>query len=445
MIATVISAFLLFTHTVHADAGKSRTQVEFANSTFQNVLLKCPERIWPGLEWTQTGILLISYLDKSAWMIGTENIVATRINFALVPDEAGSVSDFKILELHGKTILAINLDGYAGDADTIPLGVAVHELFHRLGQIGWEMPSRPRGDIYPLLSGPRYARAMLLSALQSFANGGANDLSAASFWLEKWQAAAPEEVLLSTDRREGTARYVEQTAIALGKIGCAADQKRLFEVTGEWIDHQSLAKMPGLDGEGYTLGAVAAFLLDRRSDDWKAKVPAGKSPLELLLDGQKAERARENAELRDSISVQVEAANSDIMQWIAPFSSQLESQKYWRVIIPDSWANKTSGFEGFFIPRSAASLTYAIFAAGTEYAAPSSSTQWMILTDHTLGLQAPGEAQPCANKGTEFLISKSAVKSKRGHYSAHAQNIDFEFSAMSITRGHFNFLCPTAN
>jgi len=441
MLASVLT-LAVFSFSGKAHAQEMAAKVKFSNAAFHDVLLKCPESVWPGLDWSTTGILLISREARQVWYISAKTTAPDTMSLSALPKEAGGLDDFKIFPFRGKTVLALNLDKYQRDEVTLPGAVAVHELFHRIGQANWKLAASKRGDFYPLLAQPRIDRGMLLSEMQTYAGGDTLALPRAAFWYDKWKTDAPEEIQYTTDAREGTAKYVERLTVERTRAGgCAGD---VSAGVAQWIRSQNANDLHGLDGEGYTIGAVAGFLLDRAKTPWKEAMKNGATPLELLMNGAERQSGPEDFDLHTVITARIDAANVEIGHLADPFAAQLKNPDYYRVIIPDGWTGGYFGLMGAVIPRASPAQTYLIFPFGQEF--QSGKQNWMILTNPSLAVVRTDENPPCASKGgLEFLVSKSKITSKANHFSAHTANLDFEILGKSVARDGLSYLCPATN
>lgn len=430
----ILSAFL-----TSAAADDWTLRVQFASSVWQNTLIKCPEKIWPGLDWSNTGMLLVSReLKRAAFITAAKNPETLRITS--VPKDSVSVEDFKIISFRGKTVAVINYDKQVSADVSSPSVLAVHELFHKIGQVGWKLTATRRGDLFPFLAQPRIDRGMVMFEMQKYSEGDGFALPRAAYWYSKWKADAPDEISFATDTREGTARYVEIIAIEYARAGCEGNIEpfTLAEI-------RSLAPndLHGLDGEGYALGSTAGFLLDKLKPDWKATVKFGPSPLELLFNGVQLQSGPEDFDLHLSISDRMDQANNEVGQIVKPVEDWLMDPDIFRVVIPETWSPDNVGLMATLIPRQAPNRSYLLFPYGQEF--HSGKGGWMILTNTTAGVLRPDEPAPCPRRGVEFLVPKTKISTQGTRYSAHTAYLDFDFVAQPVARGGLFYLCPVTN
>lgn len=436
MVATLVS--LLFSAVfAHAGIEDAELRVQFANNTFQEALYRCPERVWPGMNWSTTGAVFVSADLRKAWFI-TQGLKAP-VSIGM-SREFQNVSEFKIATYRGKTVAIVNLDKYFQENISMPTALAVHELFHAVGQAGWKMPAQKRGDFFPLDAKPRVARAMILAEFQKYSSGDLNALGRAAYWFNIWKAEAPDELRFTTDGREGTAKYVERIALELGRYGCSANIVLPLE---QWVGEQSPINYFGLDAEGYVLGAVAGILLDRSGVEWKTAVKQGASPLDLLLNTVTPTVGLVDPAFTRDIDIKVYSVNAEVSHLADPLTMVNSADAYYRIVVPDTWIGPSLGLLGIFVPRTSPDQTYLIFSYGQEFSGGRRGS-WMTLTSPALGLvRGDDKVLPCGYRGIEFLVPKAQVSKDGDMYAGHTGNVDFEFTARAVvSRDGLIRLCP---
>jgi hypothetical protein len=108
--------------------------------------------------------------------------------------------------------------------------------------------------------------------------------------VKAWMAALKKEFpgaskqLVGVDRAEGTAEFAGMLSNALGKLGCDADPRALKAQLLQELDDRMLPVPAPVDSQAYLLGSAAGLLMDEMGErNWKEKVMAGKTPIEVLL------------------------------------------------------------------------------------------------------------------------------------------------------------------
>jgi hypothetical protein len=260
---------------------------EWLNSS----MIRCPNKVWPGYNFRRVNVLLGA--DGQAPMLwrGTtgrlESITATQVP----KDTFAGMYGFPPFDGDSTISFFVNKD--MQDNFIAPpqatLKFTVHEAFHHFFQAMWIWGNeKERGTPYPVSFVPRLYRRLVFDHLKSYAASGAEteELAKAAYWYEKWKTNFPDEYAVNVDRKEGTARYVEDLVDVIAKRGCDASDKEIMtdlleSNRGEFALEHTFA----LDMEGYVLGAMAGNILQflQRDPDWQMQVAQGPSTLELLF------------------------------------------------------------------------------------------------------------------------------------------------------------------
>lgn len=248
-------------------------------------------RVWPGLDYTDVNLLLISVNHKDGqpryWSLtihGMRQVTAGELGQVSQP----AVDNFAIEKVMGKKGVIITLDSTrpAESPETL-FRLATHELVHGWFQpdIASLSPSQSRNSRYPLDYRPRLYRFMVIKNLQQAARQPQETLHLcqARYWFNKWQTEYQEEYqrIKVFDILEGSAFYIEQMIVALKKetnlLQAGASLSSGFNITP--------AEDLTLDSESYILGDVAGVLLDKRLPQWKSTFYTNQvPPAELLLN-----------------------------------------------------------------------------------------------------------------------------------------------------------------
>lgn len=408
-----------------------------ANSMYHNVLSRCPERIWPGLTWNNAGFVLFSPSTQKAWEIrgGVGATEPLELAYAALAEEFLAIPHFRIVHNGEGSTAFVNVDNLNRSEDE-PGAVAVHELFHETEQRGWRMVVDARGDLYPLLSGPRVTRAMLLEDLK------AGRLGAAAARFQHWRETWPEEDRLNTDGREGTARYVEQRALILNELGCEASEDAVLKRAEEWIQSLSLATESDLDLEGYLLGAVAAFRLDKENPDWRITSHEGITPLELLLrERVQTEVPPVDPAFESTVSARLDRSQFRLEMLLEPALAELNHAGSVRVVIPRTARNL--GYADYVL-RADPSLTARLqLNARTERVFEDPRGEEFVAFG-PYAVRFAASQTPCGPDLYTFIVLPRENLSTDGRrFAGRSEMIDFNLSGHLVEAGGHTYLCPS--
>lgn len=396
-------------------------QVLFTQSLISNVLNRCPQRVWPGVDWRNTSVTLFSHETGRGWRIsGTKG----RIEAAGAPP---GIKVFQVQEDLRGIHIAINMDA-TSDVEE-PASIMVHELFHGLAQKHWKQESLVGVDIYPIEAEARLNRIMLFNSLKR------GKIDHAAYWYQQWRLSSPEEVQITRDRIEGSAIYVEWRALAVNALGCDASAEQLNQELMKRLEHEEVTATTGLDLEGYIMGAAAFYHLARQNyPNWHKRIAEGVSPVELLTDshiaGAEAVSESFRSEIEDIISFQ----NEWLEEIFAPLTSALNDPRYFRVAIPAAWQGKYIRFGAMIRPRGNLKLVFQQIAGGQTF-------KNITLTETNLSYDFP--EMICAGATSYLLVPKYMVQIKSGRYQHASEQLQFDFSATHLEVQGLEFLCPS--
>jgi len=407
---------------------------------FHEVLLRCPERLWPELDWSQTQFLFASGKSKQAWLIGAGAPQPEVLSETEVPPVAYSAA-YSFFEFRGKTTVTIGLDMPFYDENMSPFDLAVHEMFHHYGQKGWKRSGGGRGTLVPLDFEPRYIRAEMLSALKA-AYQDPTQLRVAADWYQEWSTRFPHELQSTTDGYEGTANYVETMSRILQRKTCAAtDQTVQQEIAARLDRFQSSPGMP-FDAEGYGLGALAGMMMDKLGMDWKGGVALGITPLSQLLAGKATSLPVSHPQLRAEFQKKYAELNLEIDQWRLPFEQKLGSTNYVRVAVPGNWGEGAYSPKGFYIPKEDPKALYTPFNG--EHRFESKTGEWIVAADSTVGYSREG-LEICPSTNWYFLVPRSAISEVNGAFRVNDGEVTFDVGGAYQTGGDgFTYLCSAS-
>ncbi len=348
---------------------------------------------------------------------------------------------YSILEFTGKTTVTIHLDQLEEANADVPLGVAVHELFHYVGQENWHVNTEVKGDIVPINAEPRYHRAMLLRELKTSIADDELSLERAKSYYNVWRAKTPEEAQIASDGNEGTATYVEKQTVFLNQLGCGASNRQLQKKTNEWIMQQSFT-IEGLQGEGYYFGAIAGFLLDRVRPEWKHSMKYASSPFDLLFSSDDEVEVKDDFNLYQSISAEVNALAGEVNDWVGEFERHLSDGQYARVGLPDHWQESSINLIGQFTPVDHLDLSYQIYAQDQKFNSPTLASNYFRLDKSEMSVAVPIDQSACTNSSTFFLIPLKSIKSFADKSVANEDGFKFSLVATKVSQDGFTYLCP---
>ncbi|WP_027460273.1 hypothetical protein [Deinococcus murrayi] len=294
----------------------------------------------------------------AAWPGGEQAAVETIVTdgAAAYRLKSGQVSSFPLAELPASirqaTGLSFKLDRagrrayYRLDAAFLSLiaepakgtviQLVVHENFHGFVQgDNWPEVSRllaagsRRVQPYPIVAEPRAYRSALterlLAALTTPDPARRTRLLAEAAGLyQGWKTRFPEEARLSrwTDIIEGTATYFE-TRVGLMTQGADGNTS----VLATYLPQHLPPAQPDLTTEAYRLGALAGLLLDQEGDplQWKRRVMAGMTPLELLLGSRTPKETAPSAAALGEAQAAADRLNAALAPQLEPVLTHLRA------------------------------------------------------------------------------------------------------------------------
>lgn len=234
-------------------------------------------KVWPTYNYENHNFVLFYLNDETG-----EPIEAVLINSSgfrkLEKSEYENISypnaeGYTEIEFENKPSIAMSVDDYSmnqNDSVNQIYKTATHELVHFYYQSEINVTEgSSRYQSYPIDKNPRLIRRMLYARLiDAFENPDKEDeyLSKAKFWLDKYNLEYKSESdgIRSTDIAESIARFSENLSTFIGK-----------ELSQEEIKDELNKSIPkdiyfiSADGESYEIGNVAAYILDRKSPEWK--------------------------------------------------------------------------------------------------------------------------------------------------------------------------------
>ncbi|RFU88282.1 hypothetical protein DY218_02435 [Streptomyces triticagri] len=348
---------------------------ELTDSVQQDVAKVWPHtgRIWPGVDFSDHQVLLsdgsTTYaLDaKGMKPVSAQDLKQNKID---IP----SPDSFDVVTWQGKPALIIrpakdlgagqkaDPTGLTAREPAYSFGLASHEQFHPYVQNAPKSPwtslqkleksAGDRTELYPLKPEPRIARAMvynsLLSALQQPKERDAF-LAEAAYWNTKWTKNYPEDAegQEATDLLEGTAKYFEQSAIAMAAVDRPGDPAQVRAYLAKTLKPMKVASK-GI--EPYAIGTVALLNADAKGLDVKESLTTEPTtPLAALLKGVKPAGSQSApADVTRGIEQGVQASNKELGPLIEPFVADVQDKSKSVLMLPVESVSGSVGGKGFY-------------------------------------------------------------------------------------------------
>ena len=413
----VLMAALVFTLPARANQSYF-TEVISLVDKFKETMVKCPERIWSNYNWNELNIVFLYPSQSSSWIWDIDPNVIRKIDNRRLPSRSsGLLYDF--FEIDGQSTQSLNMENGPSNDELFQLGV--HEFFHIQEQGGWpgkygsEQPYyQNRGTTYPIDARPRYYRRMLFDNLEGyFASNNEEYLKKAKYWFDRWAGEYPDEIILSTDTREGTAYYVETMAWALADLGCTATEEQLKNhvlaqvrnMFGDSVSGHILA----LDREGYDIGGLSSLILRFNNTDlpdWNQKMAEGDSPLEVLFAGVASVPGNHDEYLREGFIYTASAMNREYGLILDDDIENYSNKDYIRVSAPDYWIQPTF-FPQFFAYSSKIGKDMYPYARNHHFLSPDEDGSNYIVKANAVVI--PHGRNPCTEIYEFVLVSSDAI------------------------------------
>lgn len=443
---TLLLAALAFLSPSLAAAGHHGAAAT-ASRAFHEVLLRCPARVWPGIDWSELQILFSDSKATDAWLVGRAYREPARVSKdQTIEDmfEPGFTSGF--LEFRGRHTLAVSTDRGPDEAS---VRTAVTGLFREAVQAEWDNPVfDDRGHLFPLLPEPRYFRRMvqenLLRALELLAAGRdpRPALETAAWWQARWKKYFPEELAFRTEASDGTALYAEQTARLLSNLGCAAPAPE-FHGGLRRVARSELALETGAfhAREGALIGALSSFLLNELSPGWQKQMNGRLMPSDLLFRGlayrAQPERHALLREYRDTVGRQQALARAHL----EPELYRARDKSFVRVSVPGSWQKGELDVGESYVHRANKSFAYFFLGRRSQFQGDYGKAE---LPARAVLHQGPN---PCGGNGLSFLVPASAIRKEDGTgnsriFHASWNGISFRLRGTSRELAGYPWVCP---
>ena len=292
--------------------------MEEMKSMLDRTIYSCPERIWPGLDWSKKSIIVAEPSRPSAYLLKNGQVKELP---ASVATSFGDSYDFGQWE--GEDAVYVNLEMENVDAETI-FGLLVHEGFHHLAQRTPPLSAyHPQGreDRYPFKPEPRIQREELRLNLSNYLKTNASTaLGQAAFWHSQ---AILNENSVGMDVTEGSAAYVENIALALLKHGCEADEAK---IVAEMLEAIPARQQIGDKGsEPYNLGPLAFLVARPRMMENLALLDGTSGMLDVVFKDVIAIPTEARATTVEAIGTTISVSNGQAEAALFPLSTALQT------------------------------------------------------------------------------------------------------------------------
>lgn len=327
---------------IAADKDNSKL-VATASTAFNEVMVKCPEKVWPDYDWRALEVILFDSVKQQAFRWnGSDGTKMEMIDFSSVDPRL--VQGAYAYNLPGeKPLMSLSLDSESSLYGLIGLGI--HEGFHKFGQVGWpslQLGVDDRFTPYPQNYMPRYLRYAISRLLLDYLDTG--DRVRLSEARGVWDSYRREfkgesEAIAFTDIEEGTARFVEVMGTALGTLGCAADDAALYTRFRAYLLKTEGGSLGISDParEAYLIGALASLALhnDVAHKGWEKRTAAGDTPLAILLENVSPKAAPEFSDMLMTAKSTIETWNEETKPRVEIFKESALSDKYYAFAVPN--------------------------------------------------------------------------------------------------------------
>lgn len=300
----------------------------------EQTIYRCPERIWPGLDWKKYGIGLLSPSTGDSLLIknGTISKIDQRtvLAFRSTYDFIGTGEDKSVY---------INIDELEESFQ-----LTVHEAFHHFAQDNFPYNVEGREDHYPANPEPRIARHHLGRALADAASGKPGAIAEAAAWYNLY-AKSNEPV--GGDEVEGQAEYVESVASAVLELGCSADEEAIVSNVRQRLE----GKFGYMDksGEMYVIGGLAYLHARPNLERILSRLDGKSSILALVLEGvTPAENIAKDPIIVQKIMIETNTFNQEASAMIRQFETAFEKREPMTFVSTSSLLGSYS-YQGGFI------------------------------------------------------------------------------------------------
>jgi len=414
----------------------------YANRGFHEVLLRCPERVWPGIDWSDLQFLFSDPENKDAWLISKSSAVPEIVRKDQTIEDIFEPG-FKVgfVDYRGQRTVAVNTSDLTAEGS---FRLAVHQLFKETAQSQWEIQDYDdRGVLYPLLPEPRYLRRMGFESLKKAylaiieKRSPKNDLAAAAWWLQRWRKSYPEELPMRTDSLEGTALFTEQMSFLFTEAGCGVGGDSFYSAYLDYLEPEMrLYADDMLSYEGMSLGSLSSFVLSSLQPGWFTKMNGKVMPSDLVLEGIRPEPQADDRVLRDAYREIVAEQQKQAHHRINSSLDKEKDKDYVRVSIPARWQKGELSIDLSYVLRYRLDTTLLIFDNANDFKGERGS------------IHIPGKSIVFQSRRNgcgsvfHFLMPVTAITQDGKHFEGRNWWHRFSFDGIRKTVNGFTWLCP---
>lgn len=445
----VIFAFILsignhaLAKTPDADSGhqlhKVPREVQTLTNRFYEVMVQCPEKIWHSYSWRGLNVLFVYPSRKESYLWNADTRSITLQDNAKLPRIfLESLYKFARSRAGGRKTLSLNMEiartlvveEMAVDSsidlmlEDFIFALGVHEFFHFTAQANWiDRSNGTRFSSYPLDWRARYYRKMLFRNLkEAFVSDSQDALRRSKFWYSRWSSAYPAEVVRSTDRLEGTARYADVMAQVVWKSSCSSSEQTLQEEARDFVRNGKGSideeySFDSLSSEGYVIGAMASLMMRFQEDstDWFTLVARGQSPLFLLLNSVEPMEEADSPSEMEKMRASIQEKNDLIGSVIDDDLQNIKDRDYIRISASMGWLQSNLMPQFFVYPAGNEALSIMALAVDHNFVSPGGDNNFTLREDTVL---FGGDENPCqrAISSLTFLTHKDDLGSRGGEF-----------------------------
>lgn len=309
MVMKTITVALLLSSFAYADS------IEDIRNKLNRTVYDCPERIWPGLNWSTKPIILVDKAEDRAVLINAgsfENLPAS------VAQNMQSTFEFGVWQSQP----ALYVDVSEADSEFDFFELTVHEAFHYFNQTDLRYDTDGRRGIVPINPEPRIQRESLANELSNFLlKSDVSALNNAKAWHLLHRSS---DESLGLDVVEGSAKYVEVVATALAQVGCSAPEVTLVNAAAEIAAEIGTGFDQG--GQSYKVGALALLVARKNNVEVISHLNGTNGLLDLVLkDVLESPQVSAEPALRAAALEQISFTNEWSMEAIQPIRQALSA------------------------------------------------------------------------------------------------------------------------
>ncbi|WP_143041448.1 hypothetical protein [Streptomyces indicus] len=402
-------------------------------------------RIWPGMDFSDHSLLISD--GASAFAVSATS--SRQVPLRKLKEQRISVplaGGFDVVTWQGKKSLIIHPDEGAAaerlgqdptgltsaDMASYVFELATHEQFHPYVQQGGSHPwpslrkaeaqGGGRDETYPLATEPRIHRAMIYNSLLAGYKEPAErekHLAAAAYWNSAWAGKFPDEArdLLATDLLEGTAKYVEKTAVGMAHASDPTDATQVHEYLSSVLKPMKIASK-GV--EPYAIGAAALLNADAMGlDVKKTLITEPVTPLSLVLnDVNPSPQEEAPDDVVRGITDSVAKANKELAGQIEPFVAAVQDKDTTVLMLPVDKLSGSVGGKGFYtteaLPISITPEARATFSLPSGTVTLNGITAGQLDQNGTgyFAIPLPDDTRQVALTGDELTLTGTKLKGR---------------------------------